>query len=306
MEVLNINNVIKRFGDYAATNNVSFTVKQGNIFGLLGPNGAGKTTLIRMICNIFSPDAGSILLFNQQMSPELQNRIGYLPEERGLYKKNKVLDQITYFSKLKGMKHKNAVESARSWLNKMGAVGWENKKIEELSKGMQQKVQFIATVAHSPDFIILDEPFSGFDPVNTELLKNVILEMKANGKTIILSTHIMSQVEEMCDEVCMINRGIAVLAGKVSDIRKSYQRNTIHLEYSGFLDISDCGGVNILSQNEGKMTIKILDNSFSTKDFLAKINERVDISKFSMETPSMHDIFIDVIFNASAKTSTVA
>jgi len=298
MEVLTVNNVVKRFGDYAATNNVSFSVKQGSIFGLLGPNGAGKTTLIRMICNIFSYDEGNISLFNQQMSPEMQNRIGYLPEERGLYKKNKVIDQITYFAELKGMKHKNAVKSARFWLNKMGASGWENKKVEELSKGMQQKVQFISTVTHSPDFIILDEPFSGFDPINTELLKNIILEMKANGKTIILSTHIMSQVEEMCDEVCMINKGVAVLAGKVSDIRKSYQKNTIHLEYSGTLDISDFSDINILSESEGKMTIKVQSNTFSKKDFLAKINEQVDIHKFSMETPSMHDIFIDVVANS--------
>jgi len=301
MEVLKINNVVKKFGDYTATNNVSFTVKQGSIFGLLGPNGAGKTTLIRMICNIFQPDEGNISLFNQQMSPEMQNRIGYLPEERGLYKKNKVIEQITYFAELKGMKHRDALESARFWLNKMGASGWENKKVEELSKGMQQKVQFISTVAHSPDFIILDEPFSGFDPVNTELLKNIILEMKANGKTIILSTHIMSQVEEMCDEVCMINKGVAVLSGKVSDIRQSYQKNTIHLEFSGMLDISDFTAVNILSQSEGKMTIKITDNLFDKREFLAKINEQVDIHKFSMETPSMHDIFIDVVSNSGGK-----
>lgn len=300
MDALNVISVVKRFGNYIAANNISFDVKQGTIFGLLGPNGAGKTTLIRMICNVFSPDSGEVAIFNQKMNAEMQNHIGYLPEERGLYKKNKVIDQIVYFAELKGMKHKDAVNSARFWLNKMGANNWENKKVEELSKGMQQKIQFISTVVHNPDFIILDEPFSGFDPINTELLKNIILEMKANGKTIILSTHIMAQVEEMCDEVCMINKGNVVLAGKVSDIKKSYQRNTIHLEYSGKFDFSTLEGIRVISQTEGTTILKIQDSSFDTKEFLSKINNQIDIYKFSMETPSINDIFIDTIANSNS------
>ena len=299
MEILKVKNVVKRFGNYTATNNVSFEIEQGNIFGLLGPNGAGKTTLIRMICNIFSPDEGEISLFGQKMSSELQSKIGYLPEERGLYKKIKVLDQIVYFAKLKGMKHNEAVNSARFWLNKMGANSWEKKKIQELSKGMQQKIQFIATIVHSPDFIILDEPFSGFDPVNTELLKNIILEMRANGKTIILSTHIMSQVEEMCDEVCMLNKGFAVLSGKVSDIKKSYQKNTIHLEYSGNIDVSGFDGITVISQSEGNATLKFTGDSFNKENFLSKIIHQTDIYKFAIETPSMHEIFIDVVANSN-------
>jgi ABC-2 type transport system ATP-binding protein len=295
MEVLKIHNVVKKFGNYTASNNTSFSVKQGTIFGLLGPNGAGKTTLIRMICNIFSPDEGEIILFDEKMSPHLQNRIGYLPEERGLYKKIKVLEQIAYFGELKGMTHKDAIISARFWLEKMGAIGWENKKIEELSKGMQQKIQFISTVVHSPDFLILDEPFSGFDPINTELLKNIILEMRANGKTIILSTHIMSQVEEMCDEVCMINKGNMVLNGKVSDIRKSYQKNTIHLEFSGELNLSKFENMKIISQSEGNAVLKMLDSDFDKNKFLAEIISQVELSKFLIETPNMHEIFIDII-----------
>jgi ABC-2 type transport system ATP-binding protein len=231
------------------------------------------------------------------MSPALQNLIGYLPEERGLYKKNKIIDQIVYFGELKGMKSKDAAGAAHFWLEKMGAANWGDKKIEELSKGMQQKIQFITTVVHSPDFIILDEPFSGFDPINTELLKNIILEMKANGKTIVLSTHIMSQVEEMCDAVCMINKGIPVLYGTVSDIRKSYQRNTIHLEYSGTLNFEKVNGLSIISQTSSEATLKIIDDSFDRKTFIADINNSADIYKFSMETPSMHEIFIDVVSN---------
>ncbi|MDR0926845.1 MAG: ATP-binding cassette domain-containing protein [Ignavibacteria bacterium] len=299
MNILQVNDVVKRFGNNIVSNHISFDVRQGTIFGLLGPNGAGKTTLIRMICNIFSPDEGTISLFGQQLNSELQNRIGYLPEERGLYKKNKIIEQITYFGELKGMSHSNALASARKWLDKMGATAWENKKIEELSKGMQQKIQFISTVIHSPDFLILDEPFSGFDPVNTELLKNVILEMKSNGTTIILSTHIMSQVEEMCDEVCMINTGIPVLQGTVSSIRNSYKRNTIHLEYSGTLDFTAFPQLQVISQSEGSATLKMVDENFSTKAFISQINDIVEINKFAIETPNMHEIFIDKVKSLS-------
>jgi ABC-2 type transport system ATP-binding protein len=298
--VLSVKDVFKRFGEQIVANHTSFEVNQGTIFGLLGPNGAGKTTLIRMICNIFSPDSGEVLLFGEKMSPKLQERIGYLPEERGLYKKNKIIDQITYFGELKGMSHSAALISANEWLRKMGATAWKDKKVEELSKGMQQKIQFISTVVHSPDFIILDEPFSGFDPVNTELLKSVILEMKSQGKTIILSTHIMSQVEEMCDAVCMINKGNAVLQGSVSDVRKSYQRSSVHIEYEGQLDFSAIEGVTLVSQTEATATLKINDtNTFNRKAFINNINSQADIYNFSVDTPSMNDIFIDVVSRTS-------
>lgn len=298
--ILCVENVNKKFGDKVVSNNISFNVPQGKIYGLLGPNGAGKTTMIRMICNIFAPDSGNITLFGEQVTNKIQDRIGYLPEERGLYKKAKIIDQIIYFGELKGMRHSEAATSAKKWLAKLGASNWENKKVEELSKGMQQKVQFISTVVHSPDFLILDEPFSGFDPVNTELLKNVILEMKANGTTIILSTHIMSQVEEMCDAVCMLNQGNAVLEGKVSEIKNSYQRNTINIEYSGELNLENRDDVQVVSQNDGAAILRILNKeSFNKQHFIADLNEKVSLYKFSMDTPSMHNIFIDVVAGKS-------
>ncbi|MCL2040217.1 MAG: ATP-binding cassette domain-containing protein [Bacteroidetes bacterium] len=300
MEILKVENVVKKFGDKIVSNNISFTINQGKIFGLLGPNGAGKTTLIRQICNIFQPDEGTITLFQQKMSPDLQNKIGYLPEERGLYKKSKIIDQITYFGELKGMAHKTALQKAYLWLDKLGARGWENKKVEELSKGMQQKIQFISTVIHTPDLLILDEPFSGFDPVNTELLKNVILEMKAQGITIILSTHVMSQVEELCDEICMINNGEAVLFGAVNKIREQYQRNIIHIEYKGNIDINNLENVNIINHSDGSITLKITNSNFNKKEFIAILNEKTDIISFAIDTPSMHEIFIDVIAKSNS------
>jgi ABC-2 type transport system ATP-binding protein len=299
MEILKIDNIVKKFGDKVVSNHISFVVKQGKIFGLLGPNGAGKTTLLRQICNIFQPDEGEITLFGQKISPVLQNRIGYLPEERGLYKKNKIIEQITYFGELKGMGRKDALEKAYLWLDKLGARGWETKKVEELSKGMQQKIQFISTIIHSPDLAILDEPFSGFDPVNMELLKNVILEMKAQGKTIILSTHIMSQVEELCDEVCMINNGNAVLYGTVPKIREMYQRNIIHIEYKGDTNFNELENIEIINQSDGNITLKINDTNFDKRAFITAINEKVDIINFAIDTPSMHEIFIDVVANSS-------
>ena len=294
MNILTVDNVVKKFGEKIVSNHISFQVTKGLIFGLLGPNGAGKTTLIRQICNILQPDEGLITLFEQKMSPQLQSRIGYLPEERGLYKKSKILEQILYFAELKGMPRKNARESAYIWLEKLGARGWETKKIEELSKGMQQKIQFITTIIHSPDLIILDEPFSGFDPVNTELLKNVLLELKAIGKTIILSTHIMSQVEELCDYVCMINNGSAVLYGSVPDIKAKYQRNNINIKYNGNIDLN-AFDMEIISHSKGQISLKIDADGFDKKMFIKNLNEKIDITSFSIDTPNMHEIFIDVV-----------
>jgi ABC-2 type transport system ATP-binding protein len=296
MNVLEVKNVVKKFGNYAASNNVSFEVEGGQIFGLLGPNGAGKTTLIRMINNILMPDEGEIHIFGEKLYPEQQNRIGYLPEERGLYKKLKVIEQIVYFARLKGLTKHDAIDRAHHWLKKLGANGWENKKIQELSKGMQQKIQFITTVLHSPELIILDEPFSGFDPINTELIKSILLELRSQGKTIILSTHVMSQVEELCDNICMINKGKVVLKGKVSEIKSSYGRNHLIVEFSGDGGfIEKLKNVEILNRTNSRVEMKLLDSNINTNEIIKIITDSVQITRFDLSLPTMHEIFIDTV-----------
>lgn len=296
MNIVEVKNVSKKFGSYLASNNITFNIESGQIFGLLGPNGAGKTTLIRLINNILLPDRGEIYIFGQKLNPELQNRIGYLPEERGLYKKIKVIEQIVYFARLKGMTKSNAIEQAHIWLHKLGANGWENKKIQELSKGMQQKIQFITTILHSPDLIILDEPFSGFDPINTELVKNILLDLREQGKTIILSTHVMSQVEELCDNICMINKGQLVLQGKVSDIKSQYGRNHLVIEFEGSDEfINKIKGVEILNRTNSRVEFKLLDCSANTNDIFKIISEYAIVTRFDLSLPSMHEIFIDTV-----------
>lgn len=296
MEILKVENVTKKFGDYAASNNVSFSVKKGKVFGLLGPNGAGKTTMIRMITNILIPDQGSISLFGEKVSSNSQNLIGYLPEERGLYKKLKVIEQIVYFAQLKGMSKRDATNEGRKWLAKLGASGWESKKVQELSKGMQQKVQFITTILHNPDFLILDEPFSGFDPINTELLKSIIMEMRDEGKTIILSTHVMAQVEELCDDICMINKGKVVLEGSVRDVKARYGRNHLIIEFEGSDNfLSKIDNYEIISRTGSRLELKLNDNSVDTNEIFRIAAEYAVITKFDLSLPTMHEIFIDTV-----------
>ena len=297
MEILKVEGISKTFGTYKAVNNVSFSVEEGRIFGLLGPNGAGKTTTIRMITNILWPDSGKIEIMGKPTGAEMQNILGYLPEERGLYKKLKVIDQLIYFARLKEIPKAVAITRAKDWLAKMGASGWENKKIEELSKGMQQKVQFISTILHDPPVMILDEPFSGFDPINTELLKSVIMDMKAAGKTVILSTHVMSQVEQMCDDLVLINKGSVVLSGGVRQIKSSFGKNTIVMEFDGdpaFL--KNIHGIRINDISSNRVEFKLENMELSTNDILkAAMNNNVTIYKFEKVEPSLHEIFIDVV-----------
>lgn len=296
MEILKVQNVVKKFGDYPASNNVSFSAEAGHILGLLGPNGAGKTTLIRMITNIIYPDFGEIFLFGEPVSPKHQNRIGYLPEERGLYKNIKVIDQLVYFAQLKNLPRSEALQNAHLWLKKLDASNWANKKIQELSKGMQQKVQFISTILHNPEILILDEPFSGFDPINTEILKNIILDFKELGKTIILSTHIMEQAEQLCDDIILINKGKIVLSGGIRDIKKTYGKDTILIEFEGdssFLD--DISNVKFITKTNNRAEFRILNNEQTPQQILEKIVNRVKIYKWEVTEPSMHEIFIDVV-----------
>lgn len=294
-EVIILSNVSKTFGEYKAVNDVSYSVKKGRIFGLLGPNGAGKTTTIRMINNIFTPDSGSVTINGERAGTRHQNYIGYLPEERGLYKKTKVIEQLQYFGQLKGLSRIQALKQAREWLHKLGAPDWANKKIQELSKGMQQKVQFIGTVLHNPDILILDEPFSGFDPINTELLKNIILEMRNEGKTIILSTHVMQQVEQMCDDMCLINKGKVILSGEVRKVKKSFGRDTLLLEFEGDASFLNAMPVEIKNQTSNRVELRITDNTLKPNDILNQAMQHVQIYKFELAEPSINDIFIEAV-----------
>jgi len=296
MEILQIKNVTKRFGKTTASDNLSFDVVPGRVFGLLGPNGAGKTTLIRMITNILMPDEGSITLFGEKVGAEHQNRIGYLPEERGLYKKIKVLDQLTYFGQLKGLTKTDSQARAKDWLRKLDASDWETKKINELSKGMQQKVQFISTILHDPELLILDEPFSGFDPINTEVLKKIILDMKKQGKTIILSTHIMEQAEQLCDDICLINKGKIILSGELHQIKKRSGRDTILLEFEGSDDfLNEIHNVRFLNRTMNRAEFRIIDSQVNPTDILHKAIDSVELTHFEFIEPSLNEIFIDVV-----------
>ncbi len=296
MNVVDVQNVVKKFGEVTASNNITFNVGQDRIFGLIGPNGAGKTTMIRMITNVLIPDEGSISIFGEKISYALQNIIGYLPEERGLYKKLKVIEQLAYFGQLKGMTRRNAIAEGRMWLAKLDAADWANKKIEELSKGMQQKVQFISTILHKPKLLILDEPFSGFDPINTELLKSIILDLKKQGTSIILSTHIMEQAEQMCDDICLINNGQIILRGSIRDIKGDFSKDTVILEFDGSDDfLNELSGLKIINKTTNRLEFRFNPNELDAKTILTTIMKYCNVYKFEIKEPSLHEIFIDVV-----------
>lgn len=305
MAIIEVKNVRKHFGKTKAVNDVSFEVNKGRIFGLLGPNGAGKTTTIRMINYILSPDSGEITINGVEASPETQKKIGYMPEERGLYKKMKVFDQLMYLTQLKGMNSKKAKEAINYWLERFDASDWKNKEISELSKGMSQKIQFIATIAHDPDIYIFDEPFSGLDPINSETLKEIIIELRDNGKTILFSTHRMEQVEQMCDDICLFNQGQAVLTGNLREIKASFGKNTINLEFDGngaFLDTLKNVRINNRSTNFAE--IRILDQQ-DMQDILKLAMENAEIHKFERIEPSLTEIFISTVGEDNIKNAEI-
>lgn len=291
-----LDHVTKRFGAFTAVSDLTLAVSAGRIYGLLGPNGAGKTTTIRMIVNITAPDSGRIRLFGRQMNAELQDRIGYLPEERGLYKKMKVRDHLKFFAELKNVRGKEADDRIDSWLQRLRLTEWRNRKSFELSKGMQQKVQFITAILHEPDLLILDEPFSGLDPLNSELMKDIVLELKTAGKTIIFSTHQMEVAEKICDDICLINRSRKVLDGSLREIRQSFGRNSVALrigEGDGLLD--DPSLVSKLERHSDEVEV-LLAPGASAQDLLKKlIASGATISKFEMIEPSLNDIFIQKV-----------
>lgn len=295
MSVLKIDNVVKRFHNKTAVNGVSFEVSKGSIFGLLGPNGAGKTTLIRIITSILDADEGIVFLNGEKLNEFHPSQIGYLPEERGLYKKMKVGEQLLYLAQLRGMSYSDAKESIVGWMKKFEMQDWWNKKVEELSKGMQQKVQFINTIAHKPKLIILDEPFTGLDPVNTELIRNEILNLRDEGSTIIFSTHRMEQVEEICEDIVLINDGKVILDGKVSDVKEKFKENKYLVEFLGEVNDDSFIDLTVENQNGNALTFKI-DEGQTSNELLKKLLEKnIEIKSFNEVLPSLNDIFIDLV-----------
>lgn len=293
--VIDVQNVSKHFGKATAVNQVSFGVEKGQIFGLLGPNGAGKTTTIRMINHILNPDTGSISILGEAVSPKSQERIGYLPEERGLYKKMKVFDQLMYLAQLKGLSYMAAKTAIEFWLDRFEASSWKKKEVSELSKGMSQKIQFIATVAHDPEIYIFDEPFSGLDPINSEMLKEVILEEKKRGKTILFSTHRMEQVEQMCDDICLFNQGKAVLQGNLQSIKQSFGNNTVLLDFIGDSEfLNQLEGVRINNRSTNFAEIRLLEGA-SPQHILEIAMKHAEIQRFEIVQPSLQDIFISTV-----------
>lgn len=293
---VSIAHITKAFGEFTAVSDLSLAVYPGRIYGLLGPNGAGKTTTIRMIVNITAPDSGRIEIFGRQITAQLQDRIGYLPEERGLYKKMKVGDQIKFFAALKDVHAKEADKRADRWLARLKLTEWKNKKASELSKGMQQKVQFISAIIHEPDLLILDEPFSGLDPVNVEVLKEIILELKGAGKTIIFSTHQMEVAEKICDDICLLNRSRKVLEGSIREVKRGFSRNAVALRLAGAKTLLEDSALVCKVQRHSDEIEVLLAEGASPQELLKElIAGGATIERFEMVEPSLHDIFIEKV-----------
>ena len=288
-----LDRVHKSFGDFTAVKELSLTVRAGRVFGLLGPNGAGKTTTIRMIVNITAPDSGSIEVFGRKIDPELQNRLGYLPEERGLYRRMKVVDQLRFFAELKNVRGKVFDARIDEWLARVKLSEWKNKRSMELSKGMQQKIQFVTAVLHDPELLILDEPFSGLDPINSELLKEIVLDLKRNGKTIIFSTHQMEVAEKICDDICLINRSEKVFAGSLRELKSSFGRNSVAVRCEGGDGVLDDPTLVSKVVRHADEAQAMLAPGANAQTLLRRlVDSGATIEKFEMVEPSLNDIFI--------------
>ncbi|MBI2678238.1 MAG: ATP-binding cassette domain-containing protein [Candidatus Koribacter versatilis] len=298
MNPVELKSVRKCYDQFVAVDDLSFVIPAGQIFGLLGPNGAGKTSTIRMMLGITIPDSGEVRLFGEPFRRELLHRVGYLPEERGLYKKMKVGEHLIFLAELTGLDRAEAAKRARHWCERMEIASWMDKKVEELSKGMQQKVQFVATILHDPEFIVMDEPFAGLDPVNAKLLLDVLLELRKSGKTILFSTHRMDTVERLCDSICLINRGQAVLAGDLKQIKARYGRNNVQIACEG-----DGAALGFLKQNPLAKSVNDYGNyvevalapGADAQQLLQQVASRAKVQKFEMVEPSLEEIFIDVV-----------
>ena len=300
MAILSLNDVVKKYRDHTAVNHVTFDIQKGSIFGLLGPNGAGKTSLIRMITMITAPDSGEILLDGNRLNSSHVQNIGYLPEERGLYKKMKVAEQLLYLAQLRGLSLSDAKREINYWLEKFDAADWWNKSVEELSKGMQQKIQFIATVLHKPDLIILDEPFTGLDPMNTNLIKQEIYRMNDEGVSIIFSTHRMEQVEEICKDIVLINNGKVVQTGTVEGVKQKFKEHVYKVEFErAFEGHLNGSPYTVVSQDANSIVIKNPDDT-SANDLLTDlIKSGAQIKAFNEILPSLNDVFIKIVENTS-------
>ena len=305
MSILSVRNVTKRYANHTALSGVSIEVPEQSIFGLLGPNGAGKTSLIRIINQITGPDEGEIIFKGEKLSPHHVARIGYLPEERGLYRKMEVGEQALYLAQLKGMSRTEALKKLKYWFEKFEIIAWWRKKVEELSKGMQQKVQFIVTVLHQPDLLILDEPFTGFDPINANLVRDELLALRKNGTTIILSTHRMESVEEMCSHIALINQSKKILEGAVNEIRKRYRTNTYEVHYEGnniaFANALGSHLKLIDMNNEHEFIISKIQslNNYTPNEILKTLIPHVEIHSFREMLPTMNEIFIQSVNQTS-------
>jgi ABC-2 type transport system ATP-binding protein len=300
MPTIELHQVRKCYDQFVAVNDLSFSIEQGAVFGLLGPNGAGKTSTIRMMIGITAPDSGSISLFGRPFERKSLQRVGYLPEERGLYKKMKILDQLVFLGELHGMAPAAARQQALEWCRRLEIDAWVQKKVEELSKGMQQKIQFIAALLHDPDFIIMDEPFFGLDPVNATLLKDVLLDLKKKGKTILFSTHRMDQVEKLCDSICLINKGAAVLQGDLKAIKARYGKNNVQIEYEGNGDFLEKNPLVSAYNNYGNYVEVRLAPGADAQQLLRMVADRSRVNKFELMEPSLEEIFINTVGKTDA------
>jgi ABC-2 type transport system ATP-binding protein len=300
MQTIELTKVRKSYDQFVAVNDLSFSIEQGGVFGLLGPNGAGKTSTIRMMIGITAPDSGQINLFGKPFERKSLNKVGYLPEERGLYKKMKILDQLVFLGELHGMTAGAAKQKAVEWSKRLEIDAWLQKKVEELSKGMQQKIQFIAALLHDPDFIIMDEPFFGLDPVNATLLKDVMLDLKKQGKTILFSTHRMDQVEKLCDSICLINKGTAVLQGDLKTIKARYGKNNVQIEYEGNGDFLEKNPLVSTYNNYGNYVEVRLAPGADAQKLLHMVAEKSRVNKFELMEPSLEEIFINTVGKTNA------
>jgi ABC-2 type transport system ATP-binding protein len=287
--------VTKRYDEFVAVDHLTFAIREGSVFGLLGPNGAGKTSTIRMMMGITLPDEGEVFCFGEKFERKHLERIGYMPEERGLYKKMKVLEHLVFLGQLKGLTEAEARRRALAWADKMEISDWMKNKVEELSKGMQQKIQFIATLLHDPPLIIMDEPFSGLDPANAVQLKDVLIELKKSGKTILFSTHRMDTVERLCDTICLVDHGRPILMGELKQVKSSYGKNSVHVEYEGSAAfLQEKSLVESYNDYGNYVEVKLVHGADS-QALLRTISERARVNKFELVEPSLEAIFIDVV-----------